>query len=51
MTIWQTELISVRLLVVSFPKLSFKMSKFSLVMCKIIVAILLKTFVVGFLEK
>ena len=34
-----------------FGRLSLKMSKFSLVVCKIVVAILLKTFIVGFLEK
>ena len=51
MTIWQTKIISVRFLALFFSRLSFKMTKFSLVVCKIIVAIFLKTFVVGFLEK
>ena len=52
MTIWQTKIISVRFLALFFfSRLSLKMTKFSLVVCKIIVAIFLKTFVVGFLEK
>ena len=50
MTIWQTKMISVDFLLFSFSRLSFKMSKFLLVVCKIIFVILLKTFVVGILE-
>ena len=48
MTIWQTKWSVFDFLPFSISSLSFKMTKFLLVVCKIIVVILLKTFVEGF---